>query len=320
MYPLSHITWILAPMDGITDFCYRNSWLEVFGRYASMRRAVSPFITLVRGGSVRPSHLMDLWRRNNKMEVEPQILGNEVEFFPVMASALSDMGYLSLNWNLGCPMKRVAQKKRGSGLLPYPELIDSFLEKAFSSTSMGISVKIRLGYHRKEEIYPVMEVLNRYPLRYVALHPRIGTQLYGGVPDWDAVEEVLALSRHPLVYSGDIHRVRNAEAFARRFPGIRQIMIGRGVVVDPFLPCRLCGTEFDDGREKELFADFVSALLRNYTESSYPEKTVLQRQKMFWSRFSGNFVPPDGFCAVKTVNTIVRYRQVCGELFNRTDF
>lgn len=322
MYPLSHITWILAPMDGITDHCYRNAWLEVFGKYSRMRRAVSPFVTLVRGEAVKPSHLADLWPCNNRMEVEPQILGNEAEFFPPMASALSDMGYSSVNWNLGCPMKRVAHKQRGSGLLSYPERIDAFLEKAFSSTAMGISVKIRLGYYRKEEIYPVLEVLNRYPLRYVALHPRIGTQLYGGQADWEAEEEVLALLRHPLVHSGDIGNVGQAQAFARRFPGINRIMIGRGVISDPFLPCRLCGTEFGEEQEKQLFADFVAALWRHYTASAYPETTVLQRQKMFWSRFSGNFVPSGGFEAVKRTATAAAYRQVCRELWApyKTDF
>lgn len=320
MHPLPHITWILAPMDGITDYCYRNAWLEVFGPYSRMREAVSPFVTLVRGTVVKPSHLFDLWPQNNQMTVEPQFLGNEAEFFPPMAAALSDMGYTSLNWNLGCPMKRVAQKRRGSGLLPYPESIDAFLEKAFLSSPLALSVKLRLGYYSREEIYPVMEVLNRYPLRYIAVHPRIGTQMYAGVPDWDAMEEVLTLSKHPLVYSGDIHSLETAENFVRRFPGIDRIMIGRGVVSDPFLPCCLCGTALEADRKKELFASFVSALLRNYTESRYPEKTVLQRQKMFWSRFQGDFVPRGGFDAVKTLGTLAHYRQVCRILFDRLDF
>ncbi|MCM1530850.1 MAG: tRNA-dihydrouridine synthase family protein [Bacteroides sp.] len=317
MDPLSHITWILAPMDGITDRCYRNAWMEVFGAYSRMRWAVSPFVTLVRGEAVKPSHLVDLWPQHNRMEIEPQILGNETEFFPPMAKALEDMGYISVNWNLGCPMKRVAHKRRGSGLLPYPQMIDAFLDKAFSTGTIGISVKIRLGYYKKEEIYPVMEVLNRYPLRYVAVHPRIGTQLYGGQVDWDALEEARALCRHPLVHSGDIDSVGRAEAFARRFPGISRVMIGRGVIADPFLPCRLCGERFSEESQRSLFAGFVAALLRHYTESDYPESTVLQRQKMFWSRFSGAFVPQEGFDTVKRTESLAQYRQACKKLFDK---
>lgn len=312
---LSRITWILAPMDGITDYCYRNAWMEVFGPYSRMREAVSPFVTLVRGEVVKPSHLRDLWPQNNKMCVEPQILGNEAGFFPPMASALSDLGYTSVNWNLGCPMKRVAHKQRGSGLLPYPEMIDAFLENAFSSTTLSISVKIRLGYHRKDEIYPVIEVLNRYPLSYVALHPRIGTQLYGGEVDWEAEAEVCSLLRHPVVHSGQINSVAAAETFVKRFSGIDRIMIGRGVIADPFLPCLLCGKDFTVESKKELFAGFVELLLRNYMESSYPEQTVLQRQKMFWSRFAGDFVPDGAFDIIKRIDSLERYRQFCKDLF-----
>lgn len=300
-------------MDGITDHCYRNAWMKVFGEHARMNRAVSPFVTLVRGQSVKPSHLMDLWRENNLMEVEPQILGNESEMFVPMAAALAQMGYDSLNWNLGCPMKRVARKQRGSGLLPYPDLIDAFLQKAFENTSLGISVKIRLGYHKKEEIYPVMEVLNRYPLRYVAVHPRIGTQLYGGEADWNALKEVCRICRHPLVHSGDIDSVEKAVWFAREFADIKQVMIGRGVIADPFLPCRLSGKDFSMDEQTKLFSKFVAALLENYAHSGIPESTVLQRQKMFWSRFSGAFVPQGLFHIIKQADTLRRYEQICKE-------
>lgn len=311
MQSLSRITWILAPMDGITDHCYRNAWLQVFGPYSRMRKAVSPFVTLVRGQAVSPSHLADLWPRNNRMDVEPQILGNEIELLPSMASALSDMGYDSVNWNLGCPMSRVARKRRGSGLLPFPDAIDAFLEKAFACTNLAISVKIRLGYYGKDEIYPVMEVLNRYPLRYVALHPRIGTQLYGGTVDWESIDQVRSLSRHALVHSGDIDGVEKALWFAGRFPYVSQVMIGRGVIADPFLPCLLCGAAFTQKEQRELFSDFVSALLENYLRSGIPENTVLQRQKMFWSRFSGHFVPAGAFDQVKRTVSLEQYRQVC---------
>ena len=320
MDPLSKLTWILAPMDGITDCYYRNAWVEVLGKYSRMRKAVSPFVTLVRGTAVKSSHLSDLLPQNNRMEVEPQILGNEADFFPPMAAALSDLGYTSVNWNLGCPVKRVAHKRRGSGMLPYPDLIDAFLEKAFSTASIGISVKIRLGYRSREEIYAVMEVLNRYPLRYVALHPRVGVQLYGGQVDWAAEQEVISLSRHTMVHSGNIHSVQAAKEFTQKFPEIERIMLGRGVIADPFLPCRLSGSEFEEGQEKKLFANFVAALLRSYSLSDYPESTVLQRQKMFWSRFSGRSVPQGGFDAVKRTQSLAQYRQVCRTLFDRTDF
>lgn len=309
------ITWILAPMDGITDRCYRNAWMEVFGNYSTMKQAVSPFVTLVRGNTVRKSHLADLFPRYNRMEVEPQILGNEAEYFAPMARALSDMGYTSVNWNLGCPMRQVAGKRRGSGMLPYPEMIESFLNRVLPGSPLALSVKIRLGYFAKEEVFPVIEVLNRFPLKYVAIHPRIGKQLYTGEVDWDTLEEALGLLKHECVYSGDINSEERAQAFYRRFPAVSRIMLGRGVIADPFLPCRLSGTIFSAEEEKRIFARFTAVLFRNYREAGLPERTVLQRQKMFWSRFSGNFVPPNGFGQVKTVVDTAAYQRICLGLF-----
>lgn len=301
-------------MDGITDHCYRNAWMETFGPYATMRRAVSPFVTLVRGHTVRPSHLADLLPENNRMQVEPQILGNEAEYFAPMAQALSDMGYTSVNWNLGCPMRQVAGKRRGCGMLPYPEMIDGFLSRVLPSSPIALSVKLRLGYFSKDEIFPVLEVLNRFPLRYVAVHPRIGKQLYTGEADWDMLEKVLPHLRHECVYSGDIDSEEKALAFVARFPSINRIMLGRGVIADPFLPCRLAGTHFTPEEEKRLFARFLWVLLRQYGHT-FPEKTVLQRQKMFWSRFSGNFVPPEGFEKVKRITGMTGYTALLAAWF-----
>lgn len=308
------VEWILAPMDGVTDFPYRNAWMETFQSYSCMHKAVSPFVTLVPGGKVRSSHLRDLFPANNKMEIEPQILGNEEDWFLPMAEALRDLGYASVNWNLGCPVRQVAHKQRGSGLLPYPERIASFLDRVLPASPLALSVKIRLGYRSAREIYPVMEVLNSYPLKYVAIHPRIGVQLYGGQADWDGLESILPLMKHPCVYSGDIDSVGRAECFQRRFPGIREIMLGRGVIADPFLPCRLVGISFSAEDEKLLFRCFVRALLRQYRRAGLPEQTVLQRQKLFWSKFAGTFVPEGAFEQIKRLSSVQEYVRVCGAL------
>lgn len=315
MFEGKPITWVMAPMDGITDFRYRNAWWEVLGEKTDMKKAVAPFVTLVAGQVIKASHLEDIEPANNLMKVEPQILGNEIPYYGPMAMAMKDRGYVSLNWNLGCPMRQVASKGRGSGMLPYPEKIDAFLESAFSVSDMKVSVKIRLGYYDRKEIFPVMDVLNRYPLEYVAIHPRTGKQLYTGEADWDALEEILPLMKHPCVYSGDIDSVDKASAFVRRFPSIDQIMIGRKMVSDPFFVGELSGIQFEPVQKERLFACFVARLLHWYSVSGLVEKAVVQRQKLFWSRFSGDFVPKDAFSAIKNVSGIIEYIDICQSLF-----
>ena len=79
------------------------------------------------------------------MPVIPQILGKEPELFIQMAHFLQDLGYDELNWNLGCPVKSIANNKRGSGMLPHPDLLRSILDKIIPAIGSQLSVKIRLG-------------------------------------------------------------------------------------------------------------------------------------------------------------------------------
>lgn len=308
MISLNDMEWILAPMDGVTDYPYRNAWMEVFGNdprpHAGqlMRKAVSPFVSLVPGGKVRRSHIADLLPQNNLMDVEPQVLGNDAESFLVMAETLADLGHRSVNWNLGCPKPQIAAKQRGSGLLPYPDRIDAFLNRVVPASPLPLSVKVRLGYRSPDEVFKVIEVLNRYPLAYVAVHPRIGTQLYGGEADWDRFEEIPRLLSAPCTYSGDINTLQKAQQFVSRFgQDVKSVMIGRGVIADPFLPGRLAGLSYSSSDMQILFVRFVQALWRNHLALGLNPLSALQRQKLYWSQFRGPFLPPSAFSHIKTL-------------------
>ena len=167
-------------MRGLTDAVFRNTYTRFF---SGIDWAITPFLTTVRGAKIKTSHLKEVLPENNSaMPVVPQIIGNDPDEFITLAIALFDLGYTSVNWNLGCPFARVAKKKRGSGLLSHPERIDAFLEKA--STALGddrISIKMRLGRHHRDEILALMPVLSSYPLSSIILHPRTGrTDVRGG--------------------------------------------------------------------------------------------------------------------------------------------
>lgn len=306
-------------MDGVTDHPYRNAWMEVFGSDTRphtgrlMRKAVSPFVSLVQGEKVKRAHLADLLPQNNLMDVEPQVLGNQADAFLVMAKALADLGYRSVNWNLGCPKPQIAAKQRGSGLLPHPDRIDAFLSRVVPASPLPISVKIRLGYRSPDEVFKVVEVLNRYPLAYVAVHPRIGTQLYGGEADWDMFDQVLRLLYAPCIYNGDITDMQKAQAFVSRFGNeeykVNRVMIGRGVIADPFLPGMLAGITYSPSDMLTLFARFVQTLWRNYLACGLRPLSALHRQKLYWSQFRGPFLPPHAFSRIKTLQDPSTYER-----------
>jgi tRNA-dihydrouridine synthase len=97
-----------------------------------------------------------------------------------VAKYVQELGYKELNWNLGCPYPMVTKCGMGSGLISNTEKINTILEKVHAESDIIVSMKMRLGYDTTEEILDVFS-FRKIPLKNVAIHARIGKQLYKGV-------------------------------------------------------------------------------------------------------------------------------------------
>ena len=231
---------ILAPMQGLTEVLFRRVYEECFP--GAIPLAISPFISLTHGNLAEAwEKIDDVLPETNagSIPVIPQILGKEPAEFVELGNRLADLGYNELNWNMGCPMRKVTGKHRGSGILPYPDEVRSILDAIVPRLHTRLSVKMRLGLRSKDEIFALIPILNDYPIASVTIHPRLGRQQYTGVPDLDTFGQVLPLLRHPVVYNGDICTAADAERILRRFPQVADLMIGRGVLYRPTLPLEI---------------------------------------------------------------------------------
>jgi tRNA-dihydrouridine synthase len=277
----------LAPLRGFTDYIYRNTFAEHFDGFNG---ALAPFIPTVTADRFKPSHLKDVLPENNPfIPIVPQIISNIPEDFINLSRRLFDLGYTSVNWNLGCPFPMVAKKMRGSGLLPYPEQIDAFLAKVVSSIPNRISIKTRLGRRKINEIFNLMPIFNRYPLEEIIIHPRTGTQMYSGKTDLDTFEQCLAQSAHRVVYNGDITDLISFRSVFERFEDLDGWMIGRGAVANPFLPSIIKAGQDDITRKVEKFKQFYEALFDQYRQAFSGPGHLLNRMKGFWTYFSKSF-------------------------------
>jgi tRNA-dihydrouridine synthase B len=277
---------ILAPLRGFTDAVFRNAFVRFFGGFD---RALAPFVPTVSAPVVRDRLLRDFRPEDNRaLPAEPQLLGNRPEDFIRMAARLFDLGYETVNWNLGCPFPMVAKKGRGSGLLPFPDRVDAFLEQTIPALPGRLSIKTRLGRYSAAEIDALLPIFNRYPLAELVVHPRTGVQMYEGRPDPDGFARCLAGSVHPTIYNGDIRSPRTLETLRKRFPEVAGWMIGRGAVADPFLPARLRGaaTPSDAAERFRRFHDHLEAA---YAERLEGPGHLLGRMKSFWSYFGPSF-------------------------------
>lgn len=280
---------ILAPMQGLTELLFRKVYAHCFP--GSFDFAVSPFISLTHGILRTPEKkLSDILPECNRdsIPVIPQILGHEPEEFVSMANQIFDLGYDEVNWNLGCPMRRVAHKHRGSGLLPYPDEIRRILDTVVPAIKGRLSVKIRLGYYSADEFDAVAPVLNDFPLASVTIHPRIGKQLYSGRPDFEKLKDVVATIKHTLVYNGDIVTCADYRSIRTAFPQIQHVMIGRGVLYNPLLPSMIRERYANDfptpeGTLQVVSAQtFVRALTDAIMDMDISQQAKVRKIKEYW--------------------------------------
>lgn len=271
----------LAPLRGITDVLFRTVFSNHFGGFDS---AIAPFINPQRSPSKKTHMLADVQPAvNTHLAITPQLLNNNATEFLELAKRLEDLGYTQLNWNLGCPSPMVANKKRGSGLLPYPDEIITILDTILPKMSATLSIKMRLGFREKKEGFALLPRLNDYPLDEIIMHPRLGKQMYKGKTDPDGFAECQALTRHRLVYNGDITTSDTFAELAARFPTVSRWMIGRGVLQNPFLAEEIKGTaEEDPTTRKKKIREFHDELCEGYRQRLSGPGHLLGKMKQLW--------------------------------------
>lgn len=274
---------ILAPMQGLTEVMFRRVYEECFP--GAIALAVSPFLSLTHG------NLADAWDKiedvlpeNNagSIPVIPQILGKEPDEFIALGNRLYDLGYNELNWNMGCPMRKVAAKHRGSGILPYPDEVRTILDAVLPQLKPRLSVKVRLGLKSTDDIFRLIPVLNDYPLASVTVHPRLGRQQYNGHPDMETFSQVLPLLKAPVIYNGDIVSGADAKRIKERFPTVADLMVGRGVLYRPTLPLDIANPDRDTNDDLRLAAHFIRRLVQEILSTMPSDQARIRKIKEYW--------------------------------------
>jgi tRNA-dihydrouridine synthase len=335
----------LGPFQGITDAPFRNVFKQHFG---GVDKFYTPFFT----GIHKEDHAKNLQgeeidpKYNNVEILTPQILSTDAEEILRFAKQCKQLGYKEINLNMGCPFPRVANKKRGCGLLPYPDKVETMLERVFEEIDIKFSVKCRLGYFNPEEIEALITIFNHFPLSELIIHPRIGKQLYKGEADVERFKALIPQINAPLVYNGDIVSVESFERISNVVQPVTQFMLGRGLLANPFLAEEIKAsviarpysvkTENDKAIQESVSLDcFVprnnamrqserAERLHNYILDLYEDRLrhaggspkVLGRMKELWSYLMYSFEEPQVvWRKIKKINALKEYENAVEEIF-----
>lgn len=305
----------LAPFQGITT----DVFMDVFTRhFQGMDALFTAFFSAVHSDKKVSGKVHQIDRcQYNHIRVIPQILSKEADEMIRFATLCKPYGYQEINWNMGCPFPRVANKKRGSGLLPHPELVQEILEKAVPLLSLKLSVKCRLGYHASDEILSLVPLFNRFPLSEIIIHARIGKQMYKGDVDLDSFSKVLHDSQIPVVYNGDIFSTHRFQQLQKTFPAINRWMMGRGLLADPFLAAD-CKGIFITQKRKPLIRRFVDDLYYGYRKEMNDRLQAINRMKELWSYLALSFDNSGKvFNLIKKTGSFDEYEEAVNRVFKQ---
>lgn len=274
---------ILAPLQNLTNYYFRQAYNKFFPN--TIDYAITPFISANEGiEKENKAKFRDVWKKNNEncIDIIPQILGNKAEQVLSVAKILEQMGYRKVNINLGCPKKEVVNKHRGAGLLENVEEIDRIINEIMTKTKMQLSLKVRLGNKKNDELQALIPTINNYPIDFVAIHARLAEQMYEGNVDVESFQKLSAQIKTKVIYNGDIFSVEDFRRLKMRFPYINDWMLGRGVLRNPFLCGEIRGIYFD---KKQIYPQFFHQLLNNFMEYSKNDEVVVNKMKEYCKYF-----------------------------------
>ena len=222
----------LAPMEDVTDISFRLLCKQ-FGADMVYTEFVSSDALIRHVNKTKAK----LEVSDEERPVVIQIYGRDVDSMTEAAKICEAANPDVLDLNFGCPVKKVANKGAGSGMLKNPELLLKITEEVVKAVKIPVTVKTRLGWDDNSKIIvELAEKLQDCGIAALTIHGRTRAQMYTGEADWTLIGEVKNNPRMhiPIIGNGDITSPEICkEAFDRY--GVDAVMIGRATIGAPWI-------------------------------------------------------------------------------------
>jgi len=259
----------LAPMEDVTDIgfrmlCKRFGAAMVYTEFVSAEALIRDV----------KSTISKLTISDEERPVGIQIYGRDIEAMIEAAKIVEQAGPDLIDLNFGCPVKKVAGKGAGAGMLQnIPKMLE-ITQKVVDAVKLPVTVKTRLGWnHEQLIITSLAEQLQDCGIQGLTIHGRTRSQMYTGNADWTLIGEVKRNPRvHiPIIGNGDIHSLDEADVAFETY-GVDAIMIGRATFGCPWIFSR----ETLDFNDK---LDILEELLRINVERIDEKRGILHTRR-----------------------------------------
>lgn len=226
-----------------------------------------------------------------KDAAEFRILVDDIQKLKKDCGFAADEVFPQIDINMGCPFPMQAKSGRGSGILPRVDAVREILQEVArrsgqqTDAALTFSVKMRLGYTSPDECLALLPLLNETPLAHITMHPRTGIQQYKGALNFAAFEAFYSQCRHPVIFNGDVTSLSDIQAIERRFPNLKGIMIGRGLLANPALAVQFQAQSPAQSQTSTLSAllKIHDSILDNYRKRLQGDAQILDKLRPFWT-------------------------------------
>jgi nifR3 family TIM-barrel protein len=223
---------LLAPMEDVSDppfrtVCKENGADLMYTEFISSEGLIRD--------AIKSRHKLDIYDYEKPIGI--QIFGGDEDSLAMASRIVDATNPDLLDINFGCPVKKVACKGAGAGVLKDIDLMVRLTDACVKATRLPVTVKTRLGWDEdNKNIEEVAERLQDVGIKALAIHGRTRSQMYKGEADWRLIAKVKNNPRItiPIFGNGDIDSPQKALEFKNRF-GVDGIMIGRAAIGYPWI-------------------------------------------------------------------------------------
>ncbi|MFI5315375.1 MAG: tRNA dihydrouridine synthase [Myxococcota bacterium] len=271
-------TALLAPMEGVTEPCFRDLVLARNGA-ESLGGAFTEFVRV----SIAPIPVAVVRRHLGPSRfaqpVGVQLMGNDLQHLARTAQNAVAAGATLIDLNFGCPAKGAIAGCAGSALLRDARALERVVRSVRDAVPVPVTAKIRAGYDDAARVEELARAAENGGASLLTVHCRTRAEAYCDRVDWTRIARAVRAVAIPVCGNGGIARYDDLERM-RRETGARFAMVGRGALADPWI---FSGREVSRGEAARFLIDYADTMRER---RQFPVRGVAARIKQllrYWT-------------------------------------
>lgn len=271
---------ILSPMDGFSDLPFRS-----MARRLGSAMSYTEFVNAMDVVNGHPHLHERLTFSADERPVTFQIFDDDPQRLLRAALILRERNPDIIDVNMGCSAKCVSGRGAGAGLLREPAKIAEIFSTLTRELDIPVTGKIRLGWDDDTLNYlDVARIIEDNGGKLLAVHGRTKQQAYRGAANWDAIAQIKAALRIPVVGNGDVRTMADIGRM-REHTGCDAVMIARGAIGNPWIFAGLDRHEVSTDQVRETMLGHLESMLAFYGE---------QRGLILFRKHAARYISPYG--------------------------